>query len=219
MSEEGPGEGTGLVAYVEAIETHLRVRRGVDHTLSPRDFALAKGWYQAGVSLAVVLVGIDRAFEVEPTVSSLSFCRRRVEELLAAGPRGASPTTPGGERLSSADVAEVLGALRARLSELPPAGFALPIRKIEEVEDLVAVAARPNWDYIRSKLQEIDAEISEAALLALPAAEADEIRSEAARAAEHHQGRVDPAALEDVVRRFVRQRARERLKLPRVNVL
>jgi len=50
-----------LEAFVEAIEGHLRARRGVDHILSPRDFALARGWYQAGVPLATVLVGMDRA--------------------------------------------------------------------------------------------------------------------------------------------------------------
>ena len=30
---------------MEAIEGHLRARRGVDHILSPRDFALARAWY------------------------------------------------------------------------------------------------------------------------------------------------------------------------------
>ena len=54
-------------AYVEAIEAHLRARRGVDHILSPRDFALARAWYEAGVPLATVLVGMDRAFEPAPT--------------------------------------------------------------------------------------------------------------------------------------------------------
>ena len=32
-------------AYVQAIETHLRARRGMDHILSPRDFALARSWH------------------------------------------------------------------------------------------------------------------------------------------------------------------------------
>lgn len=169
--------------------------------------------------LAVVLVGIDRAFEAEPAVSSLSFCRRRVEELVAAGPRGDPQRGPGGERVPLTDVAEVLGTLHERLSELPRVGFALPLRKIEEVQDLVAVAARPNWDYIRRKLHEIDEEVSEAALLALPPGEADAIRTEAVRAAERHRGRVDAIALEDAIHRLVRQRAREGLKLPRVNVL
>ena len=50
-------------AYVQAIETHLRARRGLDHILSPRDFALARSWHAGGVPLATVLVGMDRAFE------------------------------------------------------------------------------------------------------------------------------------------------------------
>ena len=73
--------------YVEAIEAHLRARRGVDHILSPRDFGLARSWHEAGVPLATVLVGMDRAFESAANVTSLAFCRRWVEELAAAGPR------------------------------------------------------------------------------------------------------------------------------------
>ena len=53
----------GVRGYVEAIEAHLRARRGVDHILSPRDFGLARSWHEAGVPLATVLVGMDRAFE------------------------------------------------------------------------------------------------------------------------------------------------------------
>ena len=98
------------------------------------------------------------------------------------------------------EVAEVLGALRDRLSELPRAGFALSLRRVEEVLDLVTVASRPNWDYVRAKLREIDAEVSEAALLALPPADAEELRAEARRAAERHRGRVDSLALEDAAR-------------------
>ena len=59
MTEE---PGLGLEAYVEAIEGHLRARRGVDHTLSPREFGLVRAWHQAGVSLATVMVWMDRAF-------------------------------------------------------------------------------------------------------------------------------------------------------------
>ncbi len=66
-----------LEAYVEAIEGHLRARRGVEHILSPRDFALARKWHEAAVPLATVLVGMDRAFESAREVTSLAFCRRR----------------------------------------------------------------------------------------------------------------------------------------------
>ncbi|HEX6737411.1 MAG TPA: hypothetical protein VF310_03960, partial [Vicinamibacteria bacterium] len=97
----------GLEAYVEAIEGHLRARRGVEHILSPRDFALARGWFQAGVPLATVLVGMDRAFEGEPTVSSLAYCRRFVEELAAAGPSPQLRPAPPAESVPLHEVEEL----------------------------------------------------------------------------------------------------------------
>jgi hypothetical protein len=77
----GPTE----IGYVEAIERHLGTRRGREHVLSPRDFALARSWYGARIPLATVLSGIDRAFDSGAQVSSLAFCRRLVEELFQAG--------------------------------------------------------------------------------------------------------------------------------------
>jgi hypothetical protein len=207
-----------LEAYVEAIEAHMRTLRGRDHALSPRDFALAKGWHQAGVALATVLVAIDRAFEGNPQVSSLAYCRHQVEDMATAGPRPAAPG-PAAERVPLSEVGEVLAALRERLLELPRAGFALPLQKIVEVQDLVAVSSRPNWDYLRVKLREIDDEVAAAALESLPSAEGARLRAEAERAAERHREKVDPASLEDALRRYLRQRARESLGLPRVSLL
>ena len=208
---------SSLEAYVEAIEAHLRTLRGRDHALSPRDFALAKGWHQAGVPLATVLVAVDRAFEADPKVSSLAYCRHRVEEMATTGPRLGS--APSSERVPLSEVGEVLAALRERLLELPRAGFALPLQKIVEVQDLVAVASRPNWDYLGAKLREIDEEVAAAALESLSSAEGASLRTEAERAANRHRGKVDAVSLEDAVQRYLRQRAREHLGLPRVSVL
>jgi hypothetical protein len=209
----------GLVAFVEALESHLRARRGTDHALSPRDFALARSWYEGGVPLATVLMGMDRALEgdAEP---SLAFCRRRVEELAAAGFTSARDTpSSGGERIPVAEVQEVLSVLRERLQQLPAAGFALALRKIDELQDLLSVAARPNGEYVRAKLAQIDQEVSAAALQNLPPDADAALRAEAAGAAERHRGRVDTASLDDAVRRLLRLRARELLRLPRVSVL
>jgi len=218
-----PGESTAgdpeLLAYVEAIEACLQARRGREIALSPRDFALAKSWHEAGVSLATVLVGIDHAFASEPSASSLAFCRRRVEELAAGGPRRPSRSGLEVERASLTEVQEMLAALRERILELPRKSFALPLQKLLELEDLVAVAAKPNWDYLRGKLREIDDEVSTAALEALPAETAATVRAESERAAERHRSRVDPASLEDAVLRLRRQRAREVLRLPRVSLV
>lgn len=210
-----------LEAYVEAIEGHLRARRGVDHILSPRDFALAKGWHEAGVPLATVLVGMDRAFESTRDVTSLAYCRRRVEELAAAGPGPRRRPAPPAETVP---VGEVEGLLRGLLEQLEkvkaPAGatFDPPLRKIREVQDLLAVASSPNWDYVRGKLREIDEAVSASVLQALPAEQIAEFRGEAQRAIERHRGRLDDAALVDAMDRYTLQRAREKLGLIRVGL-
>jgi hypothetical protein len=213
----GPGD---LEAYVVAIERHFRTWRGADHVLSPKDFALARGWHEAGVPLAHVLVGIDRAFESEPQASSLTFCRRRVEEVaegVLAPAKGASR-----EKVPLATVGEALQGLEERFEALPLSArgvFGIVQSHVRELRDLVAVAASPNWDYLRAKLREIDAAVSDAAPLALDPEGRRDIEAEAARSAERHRGRVDAASLEAAIHRLTKARAREQLRLPRVSVL
>jgi hypothetical protein len=211
-----------LEGYVEAIEGHLRARRGVDHILSPRDFALARSWHQAGVPLATVLVGIDLAFESQPDTASLSYCRRRIEELLSSGPPPKARPAPPPEPVPLPELASLMDGLLERLSLLKPGPksfFEAPLRKIRETQDLIAVAARPNWDYLRGKLREIDDDVSAAVLEALSPEEIEAFRAEAARAVERHRGKVDEAALEDARNRYTVQRARERLGLSRVSMI
>lgn len=211
----------GVEAYVEAIESHLRARRGVDHILSPSEFALARAWYRAGVSLATVLVGIDRAFDSGASASSLIFCRRSVEELVAAGPRPQARPMPPAESVPVQELQGLLAQLVENLSRLrqgPAAPFEAPLRKIREIQDLLAVASRPNWDYLRGKLREIDDEVSAAVLKSLSAEDLEGFRAEAARAVERHRGRVDETTLADAMARYTVQRARERLGLPRVSI-
>ncbi len=212
----------GVEEYAAAIEAHLRARRGASHILSPRDFALARSWYQRGVPLASVLVGIDRAFDDGAPVVSLAFCRRRVEELAATGrsPQ-ARPALPA-ESVPLAEVEALLAALADRLRGLQPgpaACFEPPLRKIQEVRDLIAVASRPNWDYLRGKLREIDDDVSAAVLQGVSENERNGYREEARRAVERHRGRVGDEALEDAMARFTMQRAREALGLPRVSLV
>ncbi len=216
-AEGGSPRDEGLVAFVEAIEAALRARRGSDHVLSPRDFALARSWYQAGVSLAAVLVALDLAFEADPATASLVPLRRRVEDLAALGPRPAGGG-PEVERLTLPELAERLAALRERLLELPGRVAAGPLAEVAEIADLVSVASRPNWDYLRTRLRRIDELVAEAALEALSPQQAESLRAQAERAASAHRARVDARSLEEAVSRLIRQRARETLRLPRVGV-
>ncbi len=206
-----------------AIEAHLAARRGAAAILSPRDFALARAWHASGLSLATVLVGIDRALDTAgERVASLAFCRRRVEELRTSGRPPAARLAPPAESLPLAELRELLGALFERLQALRPgplACFEPPLRKIQEVRDLLAVAGRPNWDYLRGKLREIDDDVAGASFEAMSTEERERFRDEARRAVERHRGRLEEAALEDAMLRFVVQRAREHLGLPRVSLV
>ena len=213
-----PDRDPGLESYMEGIETAFRGRRGVDHVLSPREFALARGWYEAGIPLATILVAIDLAFDADPSVSTLAFCRRRVEQLATRGSEKGAPTGHEAARPHLPDLEERLVELKARLQELPLRAAALPLQEVDEVGDLVAVASRPNWEYLGEKLEHIDELVSAAAVEALNAPDLDEIRGEAERLAERHRGRVDEHSLEEAIERLVRQKARERLQLPRVAI-
>jgi hypothetical protein len=213
-----PTPDPALESYVEGIEASLRTRRGVEHVLSPREFALARAWHEAGIPLATVLVAIDLAFDSDPSVSSLVLCRRRVEQLgtgasatgAAGGREAGRPTLP--------DLADRLAALKEQLQSLPARAVALPLQEVCDAADLVAVASRPNWSYLETRLRRIDDLVSAAALEALAPGELEGLRANAERAAARHRGHVDPAALQEAVERLVRQRARERLQLPRVGV-
>jgi hypothetical protein len=213
---DAPPPDPGLEAFVEAVEAALRARRGKDHVLSPRDFALARSWYGAGIPLATVLVGIDAAFERDPATASLALVRRRVEDLAAGDTRAGAAAEA--ERLSLPEVAERLDALRERLLALPGRLFALPLAEAAELGDLVAVASRPNWDYLRERLRRLDALVAEGAVESLSPEQDAALRAEAQRAGERLKGRVDPRAVEEAVARLLRQRARETLSLPRVAI-
>ena len=214
-----PTRDPDLEAYVEGIESSFRSRRGVDHVLSPREFALARGWYEAGIRLATVLVAIDLAFDADASVSSLAFCRRRVEQLAAGGPDRGVLSDHGAARPQLPELAERLKELGQRLQALAPRASALPMQEVEEVSDLVAVASRPNWDYLGERLERIDELVSAAAVEALSADDLSALRAEAERLAERHRGRVDARSLEEAIVRLVRQHARERLQLPRVSLV
>jgi hypothetical protein len=208
----------GLEAFVGAIEGTLRGRRGVDHVLSPREFALARSWYEAGVPLASVLVALDLAFDADPSITSLAFCRRRVEQLARGATRGARPTGHEAGRPSLRELGDRLLELRQRLVDLPQRAAALAVQEVGEVSDLVAVASRPNWDYLGERLERIDELVSTAAIDALRPDELADLRAEADRAAGRQRGKVEQGALREAMDRLVRQRAREHLQLPRVSL-
>ena len=202
---------SGLEAYLVAIERHFSKHRGAEHVLSPRDFALAKAWHAAGLPLAAVLAGIDRAAERDPGVSSLLRCQRLVEGLAAAAAPAAAPETP------AEDLSQRLEALQAAIGAArQPIVFERAARRLSELLDLAAVSREPNWDYLSRKLEELDEIVDTAALEALDATEREGVRADASAALLSQKLRGRSAALEETRLRYMKRRARERFALPRV---
>lgn len=204
-----------LRSYVESIEAYLGRLRGTEHTLSPKDFALARAWHSAGVPLAVVLVALDEAFEGQGLVASLAPCRHRIERMAPAeGGRGSQPRDSSG----LPDLSILLDALIEGLErlKLPRAGvMGLALERARELRAFVGVANRPNWDYLERKLLEVDGEVNASVLGALEPEMLEELKRSSGRALDRHRGRVRVEALEAALERSLVQRARERLGLPR----
>jgi hypothetical protein len=73
--------------YFEQIERHFGLRRDGPLMLSPRDWQLVSKWHDQGLPVAVVLRGINRAFDLfdaggprSDRINSLSYCEQHVEE-------------------------------------------------------------------------------------------------------------------------------------------
>ena len=78
---------------------HLRARRGVEHILSPRDFALARGLVRGGRAPGHRARAHGPRLRARPADGDvLASCRRRVEELAAAGPGQHAARAPAGAR-------------------------------------------------------------------------------------------------------------------------
>ena len=208
-----------LEAYVEAIEAHLGSLRVGTHTLSPRDFGTARGWYESGVPLAAALAAVDRRAESGP-VNSLAQVMPGAE----SGVAGAEARRPREEPRPATALGGAYPEVQERLHRLLETlrgrdDASAPQRRVEQLVDLLSVSTRPNADHVRRQLEEIDAAVAELALRWAPAARVAEWRDEAARALERQRGRVSDAALEQSLRRHVETRAREELDLPKVAIL
>lgn len=120
--------------YLLAIEETFNRRRGAPHLLSPRDWAMADAWRQAGVPLRIALQGIENCFDAferrapgPRRINSLSYCRQEVLSLYDLylglhGPEAGRPAAPAHE--GAPRLAKHLGRLIRRLKEASTAASA-----------------------------------------------------------------------------------------------
>ena len=204
------GTTEGGNRYFREIAGRFLSRRGAPLFLSAKDLDLIASWEKAGVPLAVVLEGIDRAFanrgrrgSAGDKVLALSFCSaevlrgyERVRDRRVGGERGL-PSRPDPRASLRAAVEPFLAAVPGSLSALEHL-FREALRKIEA-----------------GSLADEEAETLDARADAIILAAASPGEREAARAAVRKEHRslapADSARAADV--RLIKER-RETLRVP-----
>ena len=186
--------------YFQEIESHFAQRRGTPFIVNAKDWALMKGWNEAGIPLPVVIEAIDAVFDKQDAkgrkVNGLSFCKHAVKELwderreLQAGSEEISPEQNPVPRL------EALADAVVRVSP----EFATRIREL---------AAEKTAPRIEEKLIDLEQQLVEALLENAPDLSV-EARQLATGADEKTRARTEQAHL----RRLVR----ERFELPRLTL-
>jgi hypothetical protein len=221
MSETGSGapDDAGR-AYFSTIEAEFIRRRGTPFLLSPKDYGLARRWFELGIPLEDVTAGIADAFDrrqeraVTGRVNSLSYCEGAV---LEAWERRASGRVGKAVRPDEPDVEERLAAIESALGGLAPRfapaaeGARRALARLRDCGKPPEAIERSLARAEKSLLREIDALISEEERAAI-------VRDVEARLGAGAES-MDHAALRRTRDVLVRQRLRSAFSVPRLSLL
>lgn len=202
-------------AYFRAIEDYFIGRRGAPLLLSPKDWEVARRWFEAGIAVPIVTTALREIFDekVDPSlVRSLAFCDRRVRRrwrelgaVLAADVRvAAGVETPD----------EVVGALEALATSLPDD---LPDRETWEAE-LRACGGIGDVVAVEEALAQVEVRLLAALLAGLPGRSREAIERRADQAFATLGRNLPTDAAESARARLVAQEVRRRFGLPRLSV-
>jgi len=197
-----------LSAYVGAIEAALTRQLGREHVLSPPDFNLARGWHAAGLPLAIVVAGLERAIAAGFEPRSLLACRRFVESGARAALAAGAPATA----LPALD--DPLLPLAERLEGLAAAGYPGFAAWAALARDILAESPG-EAERDPKRVSALARGVAATARAALGRDDEERARAEAGRALRRQPGLPDEeraAALE----RHLTRRALERLGLSRL---
>jgi hypothetical protein len=146
--------------YFARVEEHFGQRRGGPLVLSPGDWQILEAWQRRGIPLAVVLRGINQAFDRfrasgprPDRINSLRYCEQEVEaaweEHRAARPGAAGDDAPADSGLPGAatHLCAVAAACRAAgAGDLPEAARAALEAVAGDLERLAEAAATGGLD-------------------------------------------------------------------------
>lgn len=196
-------------AYFEAIERVFVRLRGAPLLLSPTDWQVAKGWFEARIPLGLVQESIELVFArreergAQGRIQSLRYCEEEVRRAWDE----ARKLEAGGFRKTA-----VVMDVNARLSALAgalPAGLPDGDRWRSRIMQLSGSA-----DEVELGLAEMDSDLLEAAERALDSSDRDRLASRAERALASLRDRVPETEIESARDRVRRGVLRELAHLP-----
>ncbi|MBZ5695286.1 MAG: hypothetical protein LAN36_07980 [Acidobacteriia bacterium] len=230
--------------YFTEIEEHFWRKRGAHLLVSPLDWAIVETWQKAGIPLAAVLKGIDRAFESwgrsrraagGRQLKSLAYCVDAVLDAAAEAQEAAAGTgpevksaRPAAEPFSRDELGKYLGRnagrLRAAAEKHRAARAAMAVRleetakRLEETQALIDSPGALDLEDLERRLT-----VFEEKLTAALSADADEeallaIRREMDRSLAPYRRKMSAEQLAQLERQYTQKRLFEQFDLPRLSL-
>ena len=228
--------------YFTEIEECYRRCRNTPSLLSPLDWALIESWKDAGIPLAAVLTGIERAFakfQKRPRhiqhVNSLAYCTQQVmkaaEEMQDAGSSpGQSTTTASAAReaapFSNREIAEFLernGEALTRAADMAnDAGLSEDLRRARN--DLRGLGhqqsenAAADLEDLERKLSALEDILGASLLRASSVDLLADLKAEVARGLGPYRRNMSATQIESLERQFLKKRLFEHYRVPRMSL-
>jgi hypothetical protein len=231
--------------YFTEIEEYFWQKRGAHLLVSPLDWAIVETWQKAGIPIAAVLRGIDRAFESwnrskraagGRQLKSLAYCVDAVldaaseaqEAAAGAGPEVPSSRAAAAEPFSRDELKKYLernaGRLRAAAGKLKTPQPQLAARledsaaKLDEMVPLVESPGPLDLEDLERRMTVLEEKLS-AAL----AADADDnamlsIRREMDRSLAPYRRKMSAEQLAQLERQYLQKRTFEHFGVPRLSL-
>jgi len=230
--------------YFTEIEEYFWRKRGAHILVSPLDWAIVETWQKAGIPLAAVLRGIDRAFEsyarskrgrAGRQLKSLAYCVDAVvdaaEELKEAGAGKGPEVTrkgPAGEPFSRDELRAFFQRNAERLARATeePGTKGTPLadqirgaeKRLEEMLPLLDSPAQLDLEDLERRLTVLEEKLT-AALTAGASEEAQlEIRREMDRALAPYRRKMTADQLALLERQYIQKRLLENYEVPRLSL-
>lgn len=230
--------------YFTDVEECYRRCRETPSLLSPLDWALIESWKEAGIPVAAVLVGIERAFKKfhkRPRrfrkVNTLAYCTQEVmraaEEAQAGGGNGGGASKERGrEAAPPFSVEDILAFLNRNAGALEQASHLAREKAQPLLEEDLAGAARSLREIMTRETGELraDPEDLERRLTALEekltasltyASSVEllaEFRREVDRGLVPYRRKMSGAQIESMERQFLKKRLFEYYRIPRLSL-